>query len=116
VDLVPHLAWPLRYTPDGGYASVQQDTASELASTIAVICSFPLGFRDEAPEFGIEDPEFGQQPIDLTDAERAIAVYEPRAAVSIYQVPIDPRDPGAARVRVDVSMPGGEDEPSSVEV
>jgi phage baseplate assembly protein W len=115
MDSVPHLAWPLRYTPNG-YGSVEQDTVDELAANVGVICSFPLGFRDEAPEFGIEDPEFDGFPLDLTDVTVALAAYEPRAAVNIVTQPPDPLDPGAARVRIEVSMPGGEDEPTSVEV
>jgi hypothetical protein len=115
MDSIPHLAWPLRYTSQG-YGSVEQDTVAELATNVAVICSFPIGFRDEAPEFGIEDPEFDGPPLDLTDVTLALSAYEPRADVTIVEQPLDPNDPGAARVRIEVTMPDGEDEPTSVEV
>jgi hypothetical protein len=117
MDLIPHLAWPLSFDPvTGAYRSVQQDTTAELAANVAVICSFPIGYRDEAPEFGIEDPEFDLRPLDLTDIATAVSVYEPRARITITEDPVDPRDPGAASVHIEVAMPGGEDEPTSVEV
>jgi len=115
MDVVSHLAWPLRYSRNG-YAAVQQDTVAELSVNVAVICSFPLDFRDEAPEFGIPDPDFQQRPLDLTSLYAAVDAYEPRARVNVHELPFDPVDPTAARVRLEVAMPGGEDEPMSTEV
>jgi len=113
LESIPHLAWPLRYSRRG-YVVVQQDTVDELATNIGVICSFPLGYRDEAPEFGIQDPEFGTLPLDLTDVEEAIETYENRAEFTIRQQPYNALDPGAARVRIEVSMPGGDDDATAM--
>lgn len=106
-DGIPRLALPLTVSA-GGYSSVQQDTTDELAVCVRTILSFELGSRVERPEFGIADPTFQQRPLDLFDVEQAIDMYEPRAAVSVTEVP-DPTDPLATTVRVDVAMPDSEE-------
>jgi hypothetical protein len=54
MDSVPHLALPLRVQADA-YASVQQDTLDEVRTTVAAIVAFPVGYRIEAPDFGVPD-------------------------------------------------------------
>ena len=56
MDPIPRLALPLRLN-GSGFATVEQDTLDELVVTVSCICSFPLGFRIEAPEFGIPELE-----------------------------------------------------------
>lgn len=108
MDNVPHLALPLRVVGDR-YVSVQQDTLDELVQTVAVITSFPLGYRVERPDFGIVPPEFSQRPINTLDIEQAVEAFEPRALVTVTEQPYDPTDPGADRLRVEVSMPRAEE-------
>ena len=108
MDDVPHLALPLRVVGDH-YVTVQQDTVDELAATVACIVAFPLGYRDERPDFGIVPLEFSTRPLNTLDIEQAVEAYEPRASVRVTEQPYDPADPGAARVRVAVGLAGAEE-------
>lgn len=101
MDNVPHLALPLRVI-GGAYATVQQDTVDELTTTVAVVCAFPLGSRIERPAFGIASPELADEPLDLADIRAAVAAYEPRAEVQVFERPGAP--PLEARVQVQVRM------------
>jgi phage baseplate assembly protein W len=82
MDDVPHIAWPVQVM-GRTFAIVQQDTSDEVAANVAVLCSFRRGSRIEAPDFGITDPTFQIAPVDTTEIERQIAVYEPRAELAI---------------------------------
>ena len=108
MDDVPHLALPLRIVGDR-YVRVQQDTVDELVCTVAAITQFPLGYRIERPDFGIVPPELDNRPLNVMDIEQAVEAYEPRAAVTVTEQPYDPHDPGADRLRVEVSMPRAEE-------
>lgn len=103
MDDVPHLSLPLRVV-GGSYVAVQQDTTDELAVTVKAILSFPLGSRPERPDFGITDPALTDRPLALLDMHQAIETYEPRAEITVTELPYDPADPLASRVRVEVAM------------
>lgn len=106
MDDVPHLALPLRLI-GGAFQAVQQDTVDELATTVAVICAFEQGSRTERPEFGISPPELADEPLDLSDIRRAVAAYEPRAAITVLEVPTGDL---SARIQVEVAMARAEEE------
>lgn len=82
MDQIPHIDWPIRVTGTS-YAFCEQDTSQELAANVAVLCSFQRGTRIEQPDFGITDPTFSQQPVDTSEIERQVGVYEPRAELDI---------------------------------
>jgi len=105
---IPHLALALRVA-NGSYVSVEQDTIDELQTTVACIALFPVGYRHEAPAFGVPQLELTQDPIDVDAIDAAIAAQENRAAITVTEQPYDPNDPGAARVRIQVAMPGAEE-------
>lgn len=105
---VPHLALPIEFY-GGRYRVNQQGTNDEIAACVAVVCSFARGSREEAPEFGILDPAFQQQPIDITDVQQACETYEPRAIVRIEEAPYNPADPLASPVTLAVSVLQQED-------
>lgn len=109
MDDVAHIALPLRVVGES-YATVQQDTVDELATTVAVICAFPLGSRTERPEFGISPPELADRPLDTLSVEQAVATWEPRAEVTVSERPYLAADPLAGRLRVEVSMAGASEE------
>ena len=102
---VPHLSLPLRVEGDR-LATLDQDTADELANNVLVITSFAKGDRAEDLGFGILPLVFDNRPLNLSDVETTIATYEPRATVTVRQADYDPADPTAARVRIEVSMAG----------
>lgn len=102
---VPHLSLPLHVVGDR-LATVDQDTVEELANNVMVITSFSRGERIEDPQFGILPMPFDNRPLSVTDLETTIATYEPRASVNVRQADYDPTDPTAARVSIEVTMPG----------
>jgi hypothetical protein len=109
MDDIPHIAIPIAIR-GAAYATNQQDTNSEVAACVAVVVGFPLGYREEAPEFGIVDPTFSDRPIDTSSIEAAVETYEPRATLSITEPPYDPTRPLATTVEVEVRVLATEDE------
>lgn len=108
MDDVPHLALPLRVAGER-YVSVQQDTVDEVTTTVAAITLFPLGYRIERPDFGVAPLELQRRPLPVIEIEQAVEAFEPRAEVTVIEAPIDPFDPGAAHVRVEVSLAESEE-------
>lgn len=75
---IPHFSVPFRFAH--GHASVvEQDSVDEIASCVFTVMACPKGFRSELPEFGIPDPVFKTQPLDLDELTAAIELWEPRA-------------------------------------
>lgn len=108
-----HLTAPLTLAA-GVFQTCEQDTVDELRTTVFVICSFEVGSREEDPYFGLEPLELSSEPIDTDAVSTAIGAYESRGQVDVSEAPYDPADPGAARLRVEVSMPE-EDEMEELE-
>jgi phage baseplate assembly protein W len=109
MDDVPHIGLPIRLA-GVTYATVQQDTDDEVTATVTAIASFPIGWREEAPEFGVTPMEFQGQPLDTTDLEQACETWEPRARIRIVDRSPGSSDPTAARLQIEVSMFTAEDE------
>jgi hypothetical protein len=109
MDDVPHLSLPLRIAGDR-YDTVQQDTLDEARVCVAAIVAFPLGYRIEAPEFGVPELELDDRPLDVDELEAIVSELEPRVAVDVQELPYDPNDPLAARVRIEVALPGDTEE------
>lgn len=83
---IPHFALPFRFDTTGGAVSaavLEQDTADEIMSCVLAVVLCPVGFREESPEFGIEDPTFTQGFADADAIADAIAEWEPRAVSSV---------------------------------
>jgi hypothetical protein len=97
---VPHLRWPLRLTPAGHLAQVEQDTLEDVRQCVAILVATPVGARPLAPEDGVEDPTFGPgwSPVAL---RRAIEAQEDRAAVDVQVTPLPL---GEERVQVTVDL------------
>jgi phage baseplate assembly protein W len=102
---IPHLAMPLRFK-GAQWVLVEQDSEEEVAQCVRNVCAFERGYRIEDPDFGITDPTFQTMPIDTGDIAQALADYEERAAVAIYQE-ITPD--GRVSIRLDVSVPTSEE-------
>lgn len=72
---IPHFAHPVRFEtrPDGtvGLAAVEQGSLDDQRSCVARVASFPIGTRDELPEFGITPLVFqrGDLRIDVFRAQ-----------------------------------------------
>ena len=105
MDYIPHLALPLR-VEGGRYVTTEQDTDDEAADCVKVITSFGRFTRIEKPDFGINDPTFETQPIDIDDIAQAITIWEPRVDATIET---EDKEDGTTTVNISVSIPGSED-------
>lgn len=106
MDDIPHLALPIRYE-NGIFVTNEQDTDAEAADCVKAILSFELGTRAEDVDFGIEDPTFEIQPINIEGIAEAIHMYEPRVDAMIETV--DKTD-GTTTVNVRVNLPASDEQ------
>jgi phage baseplate assembly protein W len=83
--LNPHLRLPLQFGGINGGAIVnEQDEANDVLDCVRAIIAFPLGVRQDMPEFGIPDLSFKEYDQSAVDQLRvAIEQWEERAAVDI---------------------------------
>jgi hypothetical protein len=98
---IPQLDWPIRLAGID-YAEVEQDSTADAGASVAVLCCFERGTRAEAPDFGITDPAFQQQPVDTDEIAQQAAVYVPQATVTVTQT-ITPGGAAAVSVRVAIT-------------
>jgi hypothetical protein len=81
---LPHLDLPFRFV-NGELACVDQDSVDDYENQVMAVVLCPVGFRDELPEFGIPEPEFGRIPLDTTGIQAAIDEWVPNSHVDITQ-------------------------------
>ena len=82
---IPHLSCPFVFdlaNPTQPPVYVEQNTLAEVANCVGVLCSTPLNYRLDVPEFGIPNQTFGQG-FDTSVVTAAVAEWEPRAAVTV---------------------------------
>lgn len=107
MDYIPHLALPIQLIGNS-YSTRQQDTDAEAADCVKIILSFEKGQRFADLDFGIDDPTFETQPIDIDGIAKAIADYEPRVDAEINTVDLPN---GSTTVSVLVTIPTSDDLP-----
>lgn len=99
----PHFDLPFRFDSSGHAAVVEQDTLEDVTNCVEAVLRTIKGQRAEAPDFGIDDPTFTDQPINLQAIVEAVLEQEPRANVLITQSP-DKFDSLIADLVADVSL------------
>lgn len=100
---VPHFDIPFRFNTTGHAVVTEQDTLEEISNCVEAILRTRVGQRLEIPDFGIEDPVFENQPLQLQGIVAAIIEQEPRAIVLLEQAP-DRLDQMIANIRTSVSV------------
>lgn len=102
--LNPHFDLPFRFTPSGGGGSavVEQNSFEDIANCVEAIIRTPLGYRDDAPQFGFPDLTLIEQPIISKDVVELVQSQEPRATVLIGEQ-VDFIDVLIDRLTVEVS-------------
>ena len=75
---VPHFGQPFRYIA-GKPLVTEQDSQEEIRDCVRATLRTVLGFRDEAPDFGVTDPSFQVSPVDTQSILQEILISEPRA-------------------------------------
>ena len=79
--MIPRFDIPLRVSPTGGFAVVEQGGEQDVAACVAQLLSTPAGSRIEVIDYGIPDPTFGGPDIEAITA--AITEWEPRCTADI---------------------------------
>lgn len=86
---VPHFALPLRLV-GGDFATVEQDTPDEVAQSVQVLLTTPVGSRDEVPDYGVDEMAFQQMTLveasTLDELSNTVEAWEPRARVNWSEV------------------------------
>ena len=57
---IPHLRIPFRITSSGAADVVEQDSIDDVAQCVEVLLRTRPGDRPEVPEYGIDEPLFGE--------------------------------------------------------
>lgn len=83
---IPHFDLPFRLNGKS-FGVVEQDTPADIANCVECIIRTPAGFREDSPDFGLEDLVFTNQPINTDRLTSQIVQQEPRAQVFITQQP-----------------------------
>lgn len=81
-----HLRLPFSLTANGTFATVQEDTDSEVVQNVAVILRTRQDERLATPRFGTADPTF--TGLDPAQVLPVVGEYEPRATLRIVQAAI----------------------------
>lgn len=98
----PHLAFPLDLSA-GSAAVTEQDSLDEIVDCVEVILLTPRGTRDDQPDFGLADPTFRMNGVDLSEIEGTVSQWEPRADVEAIRQAIQD---GEDRIQVNVGGNG----------
>ncbi|MDO8209290.1 hypothetical protein [Conexibacter sp. CPCC 206217] len=76
----PHLSLPLRLDR-GTFAAVEQDSPQQVAECVEAAARTELGWRVEAPEFGVPNYMMTAGGVDVDELREALVTSEPRAEV-----------------------------------
>lgn len=85
---VPHFAFPFRFGTNHHAVEVEQDSPDDIAASVAVLLSYPIGFLPALPTFGVIDQLGGA---NLQEIRTALAEWEPRVGVDVVITDYDLR-------------------------
>jgi phage baseplate assembly protein W len=79
----PHFSIPFRFGGiNGGAYMNEQDSGDDIVDCIKAIIAWPIGVRDDLPDFGIPDLPFQDTFDNVIDQVRnAVIQWEDRAAI-----------------------------------
>lgn len=79
---IPHFCLPFHY--EAGRIDVsEQDSLEDIRDCSEAALRTQVGFREEAPNFGVDDPTFETLPIDVGQIVNQVILSEPRASMLI---------------------------------
>lgn len=84
--MIPHFAFPFRFSDNGSASVVVQDTLVEIEQNVKVLVLTDIGERLEVPEFGILNPTFDSK-INTTGLINAAHEWDERAEVLMSERP-----------------------------
>ena len=105
----PHFRYPFRRG-----SVVEQDTVDHVMSCEMVIVNYPVGYRQDRPEFGWPWPDLQTPPLDLGPLENALKQFEPRGTATATQY-ADLVQTAMQHVSVDVAIQSSDNDPGPTE-
>lgn len=102
--LVPHFSFPFRFIQESGVTRAavnEQNSYDEIFDAILVAASFPVGWFEDDPDFGITDQTFAMPRYNTDLLRSEIIEQEPRASEIISERP-DLYDALTTRIAVEV--------------
>jgi phage baseplate assembly protein W len=89
--LNPHFDLPFRFSGSTGINKsavvAEQNSFEDIANCVEAIVRTPIGFRNDAPQFGFPTLELLEQPIVSSDVVSIVQAQEPRATILISEMP-----------------------------
>lgn len=82
--LVPHFDLPFRLNGTS-FAVVDQDSERDISNCVETIVRTPYGFRNDNPDFGLDDHTFDNQPLNKNAIITQIENQEPRSTIVITE-------------------------------
>lgn len=80
------LRLPLALAPSGALMTLAQDSAADVAQSVALLLSTPRGQRSAIPDYGLVDP-IGELDVDEAEIAHAISEWDDRvSAVAIETI------------------------------
>lgn len=87
----PHFDYPFRFGYTGHAVETEQNSIEDIQNCVTSILLTNKGDRVELPDFGIDSPIFGVQPLQLDEIYSHITDQEPRSLV-LLSTATDPVD------------------------
>jgi hypothetical protein len=104
---IPHFDVPFRYIM-GKPVIIEQDSLDDVRNCAYSAARTRLGYREEAPNFGISDPTFEPVPIDTGKLFSQIITSEPRATALLdLEQSLDPFDNLVTDIVQSIEQSGG---------
>lgn len=84
----PQISYPFEILSTGLVREVEQDTVDEIAMSVEIILRYPIGSRDELPDFGVPDVTFLEASVDVSKILAShVARWEDRVPILIEERP-----------------------------
>jgi phage baseplate assembly protein W len=83
-----HFDYPFSFDVNGHVRVVDQDSEDDIMNCVIAIVKTPLGFRLEAPDFGINEVVFQEGDIDIEDIRAALDLWEERGIYTVLDNPV----------------------------
>jgi phage baseplate assembly protein W len=84
----PQISLPFEILPNGRVREVEQDSLDEIAMAVEAILRYPVGYREELPDFGIPDLTFRTDRQEVSNLLLTyVSRWEPRARILVEQRP-----------------------------
>lgn len=86
----PQISYPFEIQANGLVRELEQDSLDEVAMSVEICLRYPLGYRDELPEFGVPELAFNPGDSDLISIVQShVSRWEDRVHILVEERPAD---------------------------